>query len=65
MIMKSWFQKKEVHLLVGTWMHSAMKKHHMIDFVIMRARQCMFCTDIQVMRGANYWSDRRMVRTKL
>ena len=41
------------------------KKHHVIDLVIMRARQRVFCTDVRVMRGANCWSDHRMVRDKL
>ena len=57
-IMNSWF--KEIHL--GTWMHPAIKKH-MIDFV-MRARQHMFCTDVQVMRGASCWYH-RMITAKL
>ena len=62
-IMNSWFQKKEIHL--GTWMHPATKKHHMIDFVIMRASQKMLCMDVRVMKGANCWSDHRMVRARL
>ena len=62
-IMNTWFQKKEIHL--GTWMHPAMKKHHIINFVVFREGQRMFCTDVRVMRGANCWSDHRMVRVKL
>ena len=61
--MNTWFQKKEIHL--GTWMHPATKKHHIIDFVVRREGQRMFCTDVRVMRGANCWSDHQMVRTKL
>ena len=37
----------------------------MIDYVVMRANQHMFCTDVQVMRGAACWSDHRMVRAKI
>ena len=46
-------------------MHPATKKQHMIDFVIMKAKQCMFCTDVKVMRQANCWTDHQMVRAKL
>ena len=62
-IMNTWFKKKEIYL--GTWMHPATKKHHMIDFIVMREGQRMFCTDVKVMRGANCWSDHRLVRAKL
>ena len=61
-IMITWF-KKEIHL--GTWMHPATKKYHMIDFIVMCEGQGMFCKDVQVMRGANCWSDHRLVRAKL
>ena len=62
-IMNSWFKKKDVYL--GTWMHPATKKFHTIDLIVMRAGQRMFCTDVQVMRGANCWTDHKMVRANL
>ena len=34
-------------------------------YVVMRAEQRVFCTDVQVTRGASCWSDHRMVRAKL
>ena len=59
----SYFQKKDIHL--GTWMHPATKRFHMIDYVVMRTNQRKFCNDVQVMRGANCWSDHQMVHAKL
>ena len=49
----------------GTWTHPATKKCHMIDFVMMRAEQRVVCRDVQVMRGANCWTDHKLVRAKL
>ena len=46
-------------------MHPATKEHHIIDFVVFREGQRMVCTDVRVMRGANCWSDHRMVGAKL
>ena len=37
----------------------------MIDFVVMRAEQRVVCRDVQVMRGANCWTDHKLVRAKL
>ena len=49
----------------GTWMHSATKLHHMMDFVVMRSSKRMCCLDVQVMREANFWTDHCMARAKL
>ena len=62
-IMSTWFSKKPIH--IATWRHPATKQMHMIDYVVMRAEQREFCTDVQVMRGASCRSDHRMVRAKL
>ena len=62
-MINTWFKKKETHL--STWMHPATKKYHMIDFIVMCEGQRMFCKDVKVMRGANCWSDHRVVRAKL
>ena len=62
-IMNTWFQKKEIHQ--GTWTRPATKKYHMIDFVVMKASQRVYYRDVQVMRGANCWTDNKLVRAKL
>ena len=62
-VMNTWFQKKSIYY--GTWMHPATKVFHMIDLVVMRAKQRVCCKDVQVMRGANCWTDHRLVRAKL
>ena len=62
-IMNAWFEKKHIHF--GTWMHPATKRYHMIDYVMMRASQRRCCMDVQVMRGANCWTDHQMVRAKV
>ena len=63
LIMNTWFQKKQIHY--GTWMHPATKLCHMIDFIVMRQSQRMCCIDVQVMRGANCWTDHYLVRVRL
>lgn len=62
-IMNTCFAKKAIHL--ATWKHPATKQLYMIDYVLMRAEQRMSCTDVQVMRGANCWSDHHMIRIKV
>ena len=62
-IMNTWFIKKPIYL--ATWKHPATKQMHMIDYVMTCAEQRMFCTDVQVMRGASCWSDHHMVRVKV
>ena len=43
----------------------AMKKCSMIDFVVVRSAQRGHCLDVQVMRGATFWTDHKLVRVKL
>ena len=63
-ILNTWFTKKLKHL--GTWMHSATRTMYMIDYVVaMLDSQQRLCTDVQVMRGANCWTDHQMVRAKV
>ena len=62
-ILNTWFEKKKIYQ--GTWTHPATKKCHMINFVMMRAEQRVVCRDVQVMRGANCWTDHKLVRAKL
>ena len=63
LIMNTWFQKKQIHY--GTWTHPATKLCHMIDFIVMQQSQHMCCIDVQVMRGANCWTDHYLVRARL
>ena len=46
-------------------MHPATKLSHMIDLVVMKACQRAYCRDVQVMRGANCWTDHKLVRAKV
>ena len=62
-VMNTWFKKKSVRY--GTWTHPATGVSHMIDLVMMRMDQRMYCKDVSVMRGANCWTDHRLVRAKL
>ena len=51
--------------LLGTWMHPATMRCHMIDYAAMCANQRMLCTDVQVMSGANSWTDHQLVGAKV
>ena len=62
-IMNTCFEKKAIHK--QTWQHPGTKKWHCIDYIIMRKSQRRLCSDAQVMRGAECWSDHRMLRAKL
>ena len=48
-----------------TWMHPRSKHWHMIDFIITRCRDKMDIHSTRVMRGANWWTDHQMLRSKL
>ena len=37
----------------------------MIDFVVMRAEERVVCRNMQVMKGANCWTDHKLIRAKL
>ena len=62
-LMDTWFQKDSFRY--GTWTHPATKKYNMIDFVVVRSAQRCHCLDVQVMRGATFWTDHKLVRVKL
>lgn len=57
------FQQKDKYK--GTWMHPRSKHWHMIDFIIVRKRDMQDLHSVKVMRGAECWTDHRMVRGKL
>ena len=48
-----------------TWMHPRSGHWHMIDFIITRYRDKMVIHSIQVMRGANCWTDHQVLRSKV
>ena len=48
-----------------TWMHPRSKHWHMIDFVITRQRDIRDVRITRAMRGAECWTDHRLVRTIL
>ena len=37
----------------------------MIDFVVVRSAQCHHCLDVQVLCGATFWTDHKLVRVTL
>eukprot|EP00117_Sycon_ciliatum_P027914 scpid27779/ scgid3366/ Craniofacial development protein 2; p97 bucentaur protein len=62
-VLNTWFRKKLRKR--GTWTHPATRQPHLIDYVIMRQDQHVYCQDVSVMRGASFWSDHYMVRARL
>ena len=48
-----------------TWMHPRSKHWHQIDFVIVRQRDLKDVRITRVMRGANCWTDHRLVVSKM
>ena len=49
----------------GTWMHPRSKHWHMLDYIITRKRDLQDMKTVKVMRGAECWTDHRLVRSKL
>ena len=48
-----------------TWMHPRSKQWHMLDYVIVRQRDFRDVMLTRAMRGAECWSDHRLVRSKM
>ena len=48
-----------------TWMHLRSKKWHLIDYIIVRQRDRKDVELTRAMRGAECWTDHRLVRAKL
>ena len=48
-----------------TWMHPRSRQWHLIDYVIVRQRDISDVCITRAMRGAECWTDHRLVRTKL
>ena len=50
---------------VTTWMHPHIGRWHMVDFINTRCRDKMNIHSTRAMRGANNWTDHRMLRSKV
>lgn len=57
------FKTKEIYK--GTWKHPRSGKWHMLDYVIVRQRDQHDVLLTRAMRGAECWTDHRMVRSSL
>lgn len=55
------FQLKNIHK--GTWMHPRSRTWHMLDYIIVRQRDMRDVCITRVMRGADCWTDHRLVRS--
>ena len=62
-IMNTWFEKRPYQK--QTWQHPGTKVWHCSDYVLMRQNQRKLCNDTQVMRGANCWTDHKLIRSKI
>ena len=47
----------------GTWLHPRSKVWHLIDYIIIRKRDVRDMHSVRVMRGAECWTDHRLVRS--
>lgn len=48
-----------------TWMHPRSKQWHLLDYVIVRRRDLQDLFKVKALRGANCWTDHRLVRAKV
>ena len=62
-LVNTFFEKRDIHKRM--WQHPGTRDWHCIDYVLMRQNQKKLCIDAQVMRGAECWSDHKMLRAKL
>ena len=49
----------------GTWQHRRSRHWQKIDYVIVRRRDLEDLHQVRAMRGAEYWTDHRLVRAKM
>ncbi len=54
-----------VNMYKTTWMHPRSKQWHMIDYIIVRQRDIRDVLVTRAMRGADCWTDHRLVRVTL
>ena len=62
-VCNTWFQKKPIRKAI--WQHPGTKQWHCIDFVIMRQSEHRKCIDVDVMRGAECYTDHQLLQMKL
>ena len=48
-----------------TWMNPRSKHWHSVDYIITRQRVRIDVHNTRVMRGANYWTDHQLLRSKV
>ena len=48
-----------------SWMHPRSKQWHLLDYVIVRANQLQEVQDTRAMRGADCWTDHRMILSSM
>jgi len=63
LITNSMFRMANKHK--NTWMHPRSRQWHLIDYVIVRQRDAKDVQITKAMRGAECWTDHRLVRTTL
>ena len=59
----TWFRQKNKYK--GTRQHPRCRHWHMIDYVIVRRRDLQDLHHVRAMRGAECWTDHRLVRAKM
>lgn len=57
------FTTRDIHK--GTWKHPRSKQWHMLDYVIVRQRDRQDVLLTRAMRGADCWTDHRLVRSNM
>ena len=62
-ITNTMFQQKNKYKT--TWMHPGSKQWHLLDYILVRRRDIREVCKVRVLRGAECWTDHRLVRAKL
>ena len=61
-ISSTFFQQKDKYK--STWMHPRSKHWHLIDYILVRSRDIKDVHSVRAMRGAECWTDHRLVRAR-
>ena len=62
-VSSTFFQQKDKYKC--TWMHPRSKHWHLIDYVLVRKKDIQDVLTVRALRGAECWTDHRLVRAKL
>ena len=57
--------KKQKKQIQGLWQYLHSKHWHMIDYIIVRRCDLQDLHSVHTMRGTDYWTDHRLIRTTL